>query len=536
MSEDIQETAAGSGLWRLKLMAFLSGAVLMSLEMSGVRILNVFFGSTIYVWGAIIGIFLGALSLGYYIGGIVADKRPELPVLGFILLITAFFIFLVPFIAEPLCSSLSGIEGMDPRIQALIGSIVLYFIPSVLLGMVSPFAVRLAAHEVQDIGRVAGRLYAISTLGSIAGTFLTAFLLVEIMGMRATIWALGIVLVLTAMLSFKSMKANAAALIIGAVIAYPSYLASSGNMVDFDFMTEVMEEFDSPYHHIVIAKGPALVDKTRPANYMMFNTQIQSGIVNDTENGKIESACGYIRMLHLGMLFRKNAPEKALVIGCGGGIGPMIFKQDYPELKTIDVVDIDSKVFDSAAKYFDFPRNDNVIKSHIMDGRRFVRNSEPGYYDYMVLDAYSSGGQVPFHLLTKEFFELTDRSLASDGTLVINLISAAEGERALLLSSVVKTLNDVYKKENGAEVYIFPRNSYAYHNRPMNIIIVCTKAGKRMTQLEIKNMLSEKLRNNFIKDRNLSDLVYNVMPEYKVAEEAVLITDDFAPLDSMVCR
>ncbi len=534
MPTDEQPKVATLSLWRLKLMTFISGAALMSLEMAGVRILNVYFGSTIYVWGAIIGIFLGALSLGYYLGGIVADKKPQFSMMGILLVVISFFIFLVPFVSAPLCIYISNIDGMDPRIQALVSSFTLYFIPSVLLGMISPFAVRLAAIEVKDIGKVAGRLYAISTLGSIVGTFLTAFILVEFMGMRSIIWSIGILLILTSLLSFTKPKSIITTLLIGFVMTYSSFINISKHMVDMKYMSKIMEEFDSPYHHISITRGPDLIDRSQDANFLMFNTQIQSGLIVNDKNKKVESACGYIKMLHLGRIFDKQPPQKALVIGCGGGIGPMIFRQDYPSLTRIDVVDIDKRVFEMAEKYFGYPKDDNIIKSHITDGRRFLNKTQKEFYDYIILDAYSSGGRVPFHLLTKEFFQIAESKISKTGCLVINLISATEGKDARLLGSVVKTLQVAFKKENGGNIYIFPRNGY--NERAMNIIIVCTKSGKRLTQRNVANLLREKLKNNLIKNRNLYSLVYNMMPEYTVPKDTILITDDYAPLDSMVCR
>lgn len=534
MQEKDEKNSGTFSLWRLKLVAFLCGAILMSLEMAGVRILNVYFGSTIYVWGAIIGIFLGALSLGYYIGGIVADKKPVFSLLGILIFSAAFFIFLVPVIAKPLCNSLLGINSLDARIQALLGSIILYFIPSVILGMVSPFAVRLAAHEVKNIGHVAGRLYAISTLGSIFGTFITTFVLVEYMGMREIIWALAAVLVFAAILTFRKNLHTVAAVFAGFALALPSYFFIEKNMVSLNFLTSVKEEFDTPYHHIVVGHGRSLVKKGGEADYLLFNTQIQSGI-NSEEKEKVVSACGYTDMLHLGMLFNEKPVNRILVIGCGGGIGPMVFRQDYPDIKKIDVVDIDRKVFETANKYFRYPVNDEIITSHVTDGRRFVRNSPENYYDYIILDAYSSGGRVPFHLLTKEFFEMTDKAISNDGILVINLISAIDGEYSRLFKAVKNTLDSVFKKEGGCNIYVFPRLNYAYHENVMNICLVCTKSGRRLSANEIINNLKDRHGKGIIKRNTLRDFVNNLLPESS-PQDAVLITDNYAPLDSMTRR
>ena len=124
-TEEALPAEGNSSLWVLKVVVFLCGATLMSMEMAGVRILNVYFGSVIQVWGAIIGVFLGALSMGYFIGGILADRWPRFHVLGFIIFIASIFVFLVPLIADPFCQWLQDTQGLDVRMQALIASMAL---------------------------------------------------------------------------------------------------------------------------------------------------------------------------------------------------------------------------------------------------------------------------------------------------------------------------------------------------------------------------------------------------------------------------
>jgi len=168
----------------LLVVVFVCGATLMAFEMVGSRILAPTFGSTVFVWGSLIGVFLGALSLGYLVGGRLADRRPSFFVLGTIIAAAGLIILIVPFYAPACCR---WIDGASPgrSTNPLFASLFLFFVPSVLLGMVSPFAIRLAAEAVRTVGTTAGRLYALSTLGSLFGTFFTAFFLIAVIGVSS---------------------------------------------------------------------------------------------------------------------------------------------------------------------------------------------------------------------------------------------------------------------------------------------------------------------------------------------------------------
>jgi spermidine synthase len=271
----------------------------------------------------------------------------------------------------------------------------------------------------------------------------------------------------------------------------------------------------------------------------MFNKQFQSGIEKEKadEDNLVATTCGYVNMLHLGMLFCNTNPHNLLVIGCGGGVGPKIFEQDYPFLKNIDVVDVDREVFRMARKYFLFPEEgaESKIKAHLVDGRRFVRNADKKY-DYIILDAYSAGGKIPFHLLTKEFFEETNLKMTSGGVLVINIISAIDGKNSRLLKSAVNTLDTVFSTGKTGNIYVFPRLKKRYSERAQNVIVVCTKNGKRIDKKEMfANLL--RLRKEGLIFNEKVDGYARALEQWKgtFSGEPVL-TDDFAPTDSMVCR
>jgi MFS family permease len=181
--------------------AFLAGAVLMTLEIVGGRIVAARFGSHVFVWGGLIGIFMGALSLGYFFGGRLADRFPNVVAMGVMLLLAGGTLLVLPLVSGPVCILVgdlffpNNIE-MANRWNPTVAIIILFTAPSLLLGSVSPFTVRLLARDIRTLGRVAARVYALNALGSIAGTLLTAFFLMGVMGNAMILVSAGVLLLL----------------------------------------------------------------------------------------------------------------------------------------------------------------------------------------------------------------------------------------------------------------------------------------------------------------------------------------------------
>jgi predicted membrane-bound spermidine synthase len=173
--------------------AFLSGAVLLGLEIVASRVLAPYFGNSIYVWGSLISVFLLALSIGYWLGGMLADRRPNLRTLATVLSGAAVFVLLVPLIYLPMGRFIADL-GLEFRFSVLLASVTFFLAPSVLMGMVSPFAIKLSATGLDVIGRTSGQVYAVSTMGSICGALAVSFFLVPLLGTRGIVIVLGLVL------------------------------------------------------------------------------------------------------------------------------------------------------------------------------------------------------------------------------------------------------------------------------------------------------------------------------------------------------
>ena len=174
----------------LNVLVFVAGFVTLGVELSAARLLDPWFGNSIVVWAGLIGLVLACLSIGYWLGGRIADRRPEAALLYAIALAAALLVALIPVVSRPILqrAALSSLNLENFSVGLLIGSAVaillLFSLPTLLLGIVSPFAIRLAVSDVNSSGQVAGRLYALSTLGSLLGTFVPVLILIPAIGTR----------------------------------------------------------------------------------------------------------------------------------------------------------------------------------------------------------------------------------------------------------------------------------------------------------------------------------------------------------------
>jgi len=181
--------------------AFLSGAVLLGLEIVASRVLAPWFGTSVHVWGSLISVFLLALSLGYALGGILADRRPSFRGLAEVLLGASLLVLLIPFISFPVGRWIADLD-LDFRVAVLFAAATFFLAPSILMGMVSPYVIRLTASRIEAVGRTAGAIYCVSTVGSIAGALVVSFYLIPILGTLAILVASASLLFFAALLCF----------------------------------------------------------------------------------------------------------------------------------------------------------------------------------------------------------------------------------------------------------------------------------------------------------------------------------------------
>jgi len=429
--------AARLAAWALYLIVFTSGGVLMGVEIAGSRVLAPSFGTSIFVWGSLIGLFMGAMALGYYLGGALADRKPSFLLLATIVSLAGAYIFLViPYLGPWMCEDI-GRFVTHRALGPLLASTVLYFVPSFLLAMVSPFAVKLHAESLAGLGGVAGKLYALSTTGSIVGTLLTTFALIPLFRVTNVLMGLGVCLLVVAVAGLicfvRAMQSHTAADRRGAAVIALVALGCVEAWVVHPIQPQVTRGErllcyeESSYHDIavtenVMAGERRLLQPEEIRRWLKFNENTESGIYPYL--GKYLNAVTYTDVLHLALIWAPQ-PKRLLVVGGGGGVVPTQFRLFYPSLERIDVLELDPAVERLCLRYFQAANRG--LDFRIGDGRMSLQALE-GPYDIIVLDAYSAGGQIPFHLLTWEFLKEAKQKLAPHGVLITNIIAGLENE------------------------------------------------------------------------------------------------------------
>jgi len=500
----------GTNPWLLHAVVFVCGADLMGLEIVGSRILAPYFGNSIFVWGSLISVVLAALSLGYWLGGMAADRWPRLSVLGLLIAIPGAMIALLPFVYPPLNQAIAG-SDLGTRLGPLVSSLVLFLVPSVFLGTVSPFAVRLQARTVASVGTTAGGLYAVSTAGSIAGTLVTAFYLITVLGVANIVHGLGLTLLLVSAAVFLGERRVARAalaltcvglLLSAAVWRARTQAAEPGLLLDMD----------SFYNHIHVVD----LSGTR---YMDFDNLRQSAMGLDDP---WELRLRYTRFLALALAFRPE-PQRVLVLGLGGGSFPKRLYRDYPQVM-VEAVDIDPEVLAIAKRYFQVPE-DSRMRLHVRDGRRFVRETDTRY-DLIFLDAYNSD-TIPFHLTTREFYrELTAR-LAPGGIVVSNIIGTLRGPQSAFFRAMYRTLAETFPA-----VHVIPTYdvSGGFVLGEINIILIATREKMPLTRAELMARVG-RMGGKLIPASELTEYASYLLELPVTVSDVPILTDDFAPVE-----
>jgi spermidine synthase len=522
----VQRATSPFAAFVIYLMAFVVGAVVMSFEMLGSRYLNPYFGSGIYTWASLISTVLAALTVGYFIGGWLADRRPTATVLGATVLIGSGYLLLLPGIpiipdalaipgmAQPLLEFLlAGID--DVRSGSLIASMAILFFPVTFLGMYSPFAIRLLLRSALTSGTVSGTVYGVSTAGSIVGTLGTTFYLIPMMGTRNITLTLGLAGVLAGLVLMALPKFNRRAAIAGvagiAALALltitPPALAQTDKVVDEALRAEVLKKRDGRIDHVETEYNDIFINKRRHELTMSFQRKgwfFTESVTNLRDPDEL--VVPYSRFMTVSLAYAEN-PKKILMVGLGGGSISTYLGRFMPEA-SIDTVELDPGVIAVAKKYFgilETPR----MRYFAGDGRVYL-NRNKQTYDLILLDAFY-GSYIPFHLLTKEFYTLLKERLAPGGAIAFN-----SHDHTKLFISTVKTLSE-----------IFPTLDLYPSGEGETVIVVSPQKldadmlGKRAAQLQAQYRFRYSLPEMLAKrDKN---------PLAK-GKTGVVLTDDFSPV------
>lgn len=446
----------------LEVTVFVCGAVVMIYEITGSRLVAPYIGTSTYVWTSLIGVILAALSAGYWLGGKTADRRPDVKILASVIFLAGGAVG-VTILFKDAVLSLVGASPLILEIKALLAAFVLFAPASVLLGFVTPYAVKLKMSAIADAGKTVGRLYALSTVGSILGTFLAGFFLIPFVGTARSLYLIAAALIGLSLLlaPFALTRTNLILIILfGFGIAFNEiksyYLAAA-----HDF-----HEIDTEYNTARIFTTVDERTGRRIRNLTIDPNVTQSRMYLDSD----ELVSEYARYYHLARHFRPGF-QNALMIGGAGYSFPKEFLKTYPEAG-MTVVEIDPQMTALARKYFrlkDDPRL-NIIHE---DGRTFLNRAPSAEYDAVLMDAFGSLFSVPFQLTTLEAVREIDRVLKPDGVVIFNVGGALRGPASRFLQAEYATYKQIFP-----QVFVFKVNSEKSDEEVQNLIIIAAKSEK----------------------------------------------------------
>jgi spermidine synthase len=492
---------------------FIASFCTLVIEMVAGRILAPFVGVSIYTWTSIIGVILAGISIGAYIGGKLVDRFPFRKTLGWLLLLSGIAALTI----IPLTNLIAAYRfNMPLMIRIFLVTTVIFFLPGCILGTISPVVVRLTLKNLENAGNVIGKIYAVSTLGAIIGTFATGFLLISWMGTRSIILTMGIILILAALFSgalFKTRKAIAVFVIIAAPCIWGVYA--------FAFKIPLRENTyfykESDYYTIKLMTTTSFDQKTS-LKAMVLDNLIHSYVcLEDPLHIEYEYERIYSDVLK--WKFKKDENFKSLTIGGGGYTFPRYMEVVYPKAQ-IDVVEIDPEVTNIVYKHLGLSA-DTRIKSFNTDGRWFVMNCKEKY-DLIFTDAYNDLS-IPYHLTTKEFVAQLKLILNPDGLIMSNIID--NFQVGAFLPSYIRTLREVFGPKNVYLLSVSPN----FENTRISTFIVIAGNGN----LDIKDFDAH-VKSNLRGNSTSVVVPDHLMDEFMTKRSAITILDDYAPVDNLI--
>ncbi len=404
------------------LAVIVGGAAVLAIELLGTRLIAPFYGVSLYLWSALISVTLAALSCGYLIGGYWADRGAKLSRFCAIIGVAGLWIAIIPFLRIPVLAA-AGAIGL--RAGVLLAAFLLFFPPLTLLGMVSPYAIRLKASSLDVVGRTAGNLYALSTIASVIAALVTGFVLIPNVNMYWLVFSIGLVLVITSIIGFANGR--------------KSKLASISTFVCI--LLVVLATFALPSQRPNPEQGVLAVRQSAYAELRVVDREdaryllIDGGTHSAVDTASWSTTFPYVNVLDFSRRFFKQ-PGDMLTIGLGGGSVAKSFARNR---WNVDAVEIDPVVTELAHEFFGF--KDSDAKVYEADGRQFLMTNGKTY-DVIVVDAFGSSF-IPFHLVTREAFGLVKSRLKSDGVVAMNIWSI--GWRDEMVNSLAATLRQQFR-------------------------------------------------------------------------------------------
>ena len=527
---------------KANIVVFIASFCTLVIELVAGRMMAPYVGVSLYTWTSIIGVVLAGISIGAYLGGRMADRYPRSSTLGWLLFLSGLGAFSI----SPLTNLIGGAQFHTSLMtRILLITTLIFFIPSCLLGMISPVVVKLTLNNLEKTGNVVGKIYAFSTLGSILGTFATGFYLISWMGTRYILLTMGIILILSAFIfgGFFSSKKTFVLfflfLFLSALLPFVGlHVYATTHPEEFSFPTSPIESIkkmfsyafkfpleeetyffkESDYYTIKLKKS-IRGNNGNPLESLVLDHLVHS--YTDLED-PLYLEYEYIRMYEeiVGWQAKKRESLKVLFLGGGGYTFPRFIERKYPRA-VIQVVEIDPEITRVVKKYLGVS-DPTQIRSFNEDGRWFVMNcKEKGTYDLIFGDAFNDLS-IPYHLTTKEFAMQLRSLLKPDGLLLANVIDSFK--KGAFMPSYIRTLEEVFGKRN---VHLMTLSS-DYEKIGISTCVVVASAKT----LDMDDFVRT------VKERG-GEMTSHVMPqdrlqEYLKERPSIVLTDDYVPVDNLI--
>jgi predicted membrane-bound spermidine synthase len=503
----------------LLLTAFISGMTTLGVELSASRLLDPFFGNSMVVWASIIGLMLLYLTVGYYAGGRWADQDPRPSTLFQVTAWGAFLVGVIPFVSRPVLRwSVEGMAGFDVGMLAgsFLGVLILFSFPITLLGTVSPFVIRLSLEDVAHGGGTAGSVYAVSTLGSLLGTFLPVLILIPWLGTRLTFFALSIILLTVSLVGLLLSRRRLFLYyaIMPVILVILNWLGAGSPV---KATSGLLFETESAYNYIQV------IELTDPDGGQWYALQLNEGQgihslynPNFREFPLVDGVWDYflIAPFFNAPPYNPEQVQRVLVIGSAAGTISKAYTAIYGPI-AIDGVEIDPEIIKVGQEWFDMTEPN--LTSYAQDGRYFLANSTH-QYDVIGVDAYRPP-YIPFHLTTQEFFQEGYDHLSNNGVMVINAGRTATDYS--LVQALGSTMKSVFPN-----VYVIDVPSYG--SSLGNSLVVATKQPTRLEYFAGNAVLLQDPHLQLVSDRSLNSGVW------ELNDTGVVFTDDKAPVEQVI--
>lgn len=493
-----------ASLWKANLIVFVASFCTMSLELVAARILAPFIGVSLYTWTSIIGVVLAGISLGNYLGGKLADRSPAQITLGWLLFLAGIATMGVVLVAQVATGANLDLP-LIPKIVFL--TAVIFFLPCCLLGMVSPLVVKLTLQDIRQTGATIGTIYAFSSLGSIAGTFATGFLLISLLGTRWIVALVGFVLVCLALLLTRLGSTKVQALVV-----LVSLVALSGQISQRSALASTCT-LESDYYCIKVTEE--LTADQRPMRKLVLDHLVHSFVILDDPD-HLEYGYEQVYAEMARVLAAPGRPLSALFIGGGGYTFPRYLESRFPG-STLDVVEIDPGVTRIAHTELGLA-DSTTIRSYNEDARQYLMRAKPSaQYDLILGDAFNDLS-VPYHLTTMEFSERVRQFLKPGGVYLINVIDSYS--KGSFMKAFAYTLTKVFPF-----VYVTAPGNGWQQTTSTFVLVASQQPLDSDRFLAAQRAAGVEPVTRFLPAAQQADYL---------ASNPVLLTDDFVPVDNMI--